>query len=85
MKRLNALLQRQPWVFLIHGLAFGGSLYLAQWLPIIGGSAIGVWMAVFGGLVWASAMSAVRAIRDARREARERISSAGPFRWHSDG
>jgi hypothetical protein len=78
MKRLNTLLQRQPWAFPIHGLAVGGALYLARWLPTF--PTISVGAAVVAGLVAASATSVGLAIRKARREARERISSAGPFR-----
>jgi hypothetical protein len=83
MKRLNALLQRQPWAFLIHGLAVGGSLYLVGWLAIVPN--IGVGAAIVGGLVSASVASVGLAIRKGRREARERISAAGRFRSLSDG
>ena len=81
MKRLNALLRRQPWAFLVYGLAFGGSMYLARWLPVAGGRDIGVGPPVVGGLVFASLMSARLAIR----ESRQRITSAGPFRSRSHG
>jgi membrane associated rhomboid family serine protease len=66
MSRLQASLDRQPWLFVFLAVGFGGLQYLGGWLQII--STKSVWAAAADGLIFALLMSVFFAVQGARRQ-----------------